>query len=257
MSAGRPIRTTWHEDSGVLAVQLDRPAGNILDAAMVASLRAMVREEAARPEVRAVLFSGAGAHFSFGASVEEHLPGTVATMLEGFHALFRELVALQRPLLAAVRGQCLGGGLELASFCQRVVATPTAKFGQPEIMLGVFAPVGSFVLPRRIGQSAADDLLLSGRIILADEALELGLVDVLAEDPVAELHAWSRRHLMTKSAASLGIATSAARYEFNQAFHLHIERLKRLYLADLMGLRDAEEGIRAFLEKRTPIWSHQ
>ncbi len=257
MKDGHPVRTTWHVDSGVLSVELDRPAGNILDAAMVASLRQVLREEAARPEVRAVLFSGVGDHFSFGASVEEHLPATVASMLDGFHALFRELTELRRPLLAAVRGQCLGGGLELASFCHRVVATPTAKLGQPEIMLGVFAPVGSFVLPRRIGQSAADDLLLTGRILLADEALDLGLVDALAEDPVAELLAWSRRHLETKSAASLGIATTAARYEFNEAFLEHIKRLERLYLADLMVLRDAEEGIRAFLEKRSPTWSHQ
>ena len=250
------VRVVPLEEGAVLQILLNQPKANIIDAEMVAALRRVVTGEASQPHIRAVIIEGEGSHFSFGASVEEHLPDNVAGMLGGFHGLFRDLEALHRPLLAAVRGQCLGGGLELASFCHRVFAAPSASLGQPEILLGVFAPMASFVLPRRIGQTAADDLLLSGRAVGAKEALTLGLVDELADDPTEAALTYARTHLLKKSAASLGVAVQAARYEFSRAFLTHIDYLETLYLERLMGLHDAEEGIRAFLEKRRPDWTH-
>jgi cyclohexa-1,5-dienecarbonyl-CoA hydratase len=256
MRVGESIRLIRHEEAGILEVVLDRPKGNILDAAMVGALRAALPEEAARGSVRALLFRGAGSHFSFGASVEEHRPDQVADMLHSFHGFFRDLLALRKPLLAAVQGQCLGGGLELAGFCQRVFAAPGAVLGQPEIILGVFAPVGSFVLPRRVGQAHADDLLLSGRSVDAGEALRMGLVDEVAEDPREAAMTWVRTHLLSKSAASLGIAVQGARFEYERAFLKHIDALEALYLDRLMKCRDAHEGIDAFLARRKPEWSH-
>lgn len=250
------VRVVPHEGGSVVQILLNQPKANIIDAEMVEALGRAVRDEASRPEVCAVIIEGEGTHFSFGASVEEHLPESVAGMLNGFHSLFRDLVALRRPLIAAVRGKCLGGGLELASFCHRVIAAPDASLGQPEILLGVFAPMASFVLPRRIGQAAADDLLLSGRAVSAAEALSLGLVDALADDPTEAALGYARKHLIKKSAASLGVAVEAARYEFDRAFLTHIDYLETLYLERLMKLHDAEEGIRAFLEKRRPTWTH-
>lgn len=256
MREAAPLRVSWIEEPGILQLTLDRPKGNILDSAMVAALRAAVREDAAQPQVRAVLFEGAGAHFSFGASVEEHKPDQVAAMLNSFHGLFRDLIEVRKPLLAAVRGQCLGGGLELAAFCQRIFATPEAKLGQPEIVLGVFAPVGSFVLPRRVGQAHADDLLLSGRTVGAEDALRMGLVDEIADDPTEAAITWVRTHLHAKSTAALGIAVEGARHEHDRAFLAHIDGLERLYLERLMKFRDAHEGIEAFLERRKPEWSN-
>lgn len=254
MSDGAPLRVCFHEEVGVLQVVLDQPKANIIDSAMVAALRSVVCDEAAQVQVRAVLFEGEGAHFSFGASVEEHLPDQVQDMLRGFHGLFRDLIALHKPLLAAVRGQCLGGGLELAAFCQRVFAAPEAMLGQPEIMLGVFAPVGSFVLPRRVGQAHADDLLLSGRSVDAAEALRMGLVDEVVDDPTAGALAWVDAHLRKKSVVSLAVAVEGARHEHDAAFLTHIEGLEALYLERLMKYRDAREGIEAFLERRRPEW---
>jgi len=250
------VRVVTQAEGAIVQILLNQPKANILDAEMVRGLRRAIQGEAAGPEVRAVIIEGEGSHFSFGASVEEHLPAGVAEMLRGFHGLFKDLVALRRPLIAAVRGQCLGGGLELAAFCHRLIASPHASLGQPEILLGVFAPLASFVLPRRMGQAAADDVLLSGRALDASEALALGLVDEIAEDPGEAALAYARRHLLKKSAASLGVAVEAARYEFNRAFLSHIDYLETLYLERLMGLHDAQEGIRAFLEKRPPHWTH-
>jgi cyclohexa-1,5-dienecarbonyl-CoA hydratase len=156
-----------------------------------------------------------------------------------------------------VRGQCLGGGLELAAFCHRVFAAPDATLGQPEVKLGVFAPVASLVLPLRIGQAAADDLLLTGRTVGGEEALALGLVDELAEDPAGAARAWHRARLRPLSAVALAFAARASRHQLDGALGEGLAHLERLYLEELMATRDAREGIEAFLERRSPTWSHR
>jgi cyclohexa-1,5-dienecarbonyl-CoA hydratase len=240
------------EEGRVLRLRLDAPPGNILDRALIGALRRAVGEAAKSPSLRALLISGAGANFSYGASIEEHLPDRVAPFLEEFHALFRDLIALSLPCVAAVRGLCLGGGLELAAFCQRVVAAPDSRFGQPEIELGVFAPVASLVLPWRLRGGASDDLLLTGRRIAAEEARVLGLVDALAADPEEQALAWIRAALLPKSASALRFAVQAARVHFHAAFLAQLDAIERLYLDRLMRTPDASEGVRAFLEKRKP-----
>ena len=254
MSAEGPLRVQW-EDGDVLRLVLDAAPGNVLDAAMVAAIRSAVREARSRT-TRAVVFEGAGKHFSFGASVQEHLPDQVRGMLRGFHGLFRDLIALQRPLLAAVRGQCLGGGLELAAFCHRAFARPDAVLGQPEIRLAVIAPAASIVLPRRIGQPAADHLLLSGATVTGQEAHDLGLVDEVCDEPTASALGYAAQSFGKTSIAALGMAVQAARTELHAAFLEHIDRLEAVYLDELMSLKDPEEGLRAFLEKRRPVWAH-
>ncbi|MCA9319566.1 MAG: enoyl-CoA hydratase/isomerase family protein, partial [Planctomycetes bacterium] len=160
----QPILTSSTYDEGsVLHLAFSKPKGNVIDRDLVAALDAAIAAAANAVEVRVILIEGLGKNFSYGASVEEHLPDQVASMLAGFHGLFRTMIKTSTPLLAVVRGHCLGGGLELAAFCHRVFAAPEAKLGQPEINLGVFAPVASAVLPYRCGQVVADDLLLSGR----------------------------------------------------------------------------------------------
>ena len=249
-----PIRAIW-EEGDVLRLVLDTPPGNVLDAAMVSALRDVVNGARSRP-TRAVILEGAGDHFSFGASIQEHLPGHVRSMLRGFHGLFRDLIALQRPLIAAVRGRCLGGGLELAAFCHRVFAHSAAVLGQPEIRLAVLAPAASIVLPRRVGQAAADHLLLTGATVDANEASRIGLVDEIEDDPSSAALAYAQRSFGTMSIPALALAVHAARSELHAAFLEHIDRLETLYLDELMALSDPEEGLRAFLEKRRPVWAH-
>ena len=145
--------TVTHDilDGGAIwRLRLNTPKANILDMDKVERLDALFQRAATERNLKAVLIEGVGPHFSFGASVEEHLPGRFETMIPGFHRLFERIFDAEVATLAAVRGQCLGGGLELVAFCNRVFAAPDAKLGQPEIMLGVFAPVASITLPDRV-----------------------------------------------------------------------------------------------------------
>ena len=147
--------------------------GNVIDTAMSRALTEAFREAALARDLKAILLEGDGPNFSYGASVQEHLPDRVAAMLRGFHGLFRALMAGAVPVLCAVRGRCLGGGLELAAFCNRIFAAPDAILGQPEIVLGVFPPIASLFLRERVGRGAAEDLVLSGRTIGAGRVTEV------------------------------------------------------------------------------------
>ena len=204
--------------------------------------------------MRGILIDASGAHFSFGASIEEHLPDRCAAMLAGFHRLILRLFASPVPVLVAIRGQCLGGGLELASAGHLLFAAPDAKFGQPEIQIGVFAPAASCLLPERIGLAAAEDLLLSGRSIGAEEASAIGLVTELADDPEGAALNYFDRHLAPKSASSLRFATRAARHGTIERVSAKLAAVETIYLEELMATQDAVEGLSAFIEKRPARW---
>ncbi len=249
------VRKTVLQDGALWSLELAGPPANVLDSSMVTELTALFEEAAATPGLKGVCLSGQGDHFSYGASVQEHSPEQVSGMLETFNQLFFAIHAAAIPVLAAVRGRCLGGGLELAAFCHRVFATPDAILGQPEIVLGVIAPAASALLPHRIGQRHTDDLCLSGRTLSGTEAHAMGLVDELAVDPAQAAEAWFSSHLAKHSASSLRFATRAARYGFGMRFERDIRELTKLYLDELMQTADAVEGISAFLEKRSPVWS--
>lgn len=255
--SGQSIRVETIAEGALLRVVLARPKANILDRSMMEALTTAFDRAGETAEVRAVLLDADGPHFSFGASVQEHTRESAPAMLGAFHALFRAIDAASLPVLAAVRGQCLGGALELASFCHRVFAAPDARLGQPEIVLGVFAPVAALVLPERMGRGAAEDLCLSGRAIDAAEALRLGLVDQMADDPGAAALAYAQSHLVPRSAASLRHAVRALRRPFTARFFEQLEILERRYLDELMTTADANEGIAAFLAKRPPSWSNR
>lgn len=249
-----PLEVERREDGRLVVLRLARPKANVLDGALIAALQRAVDEAAADPHVKALLLAAQGPHFSFGASVEEHLPGREAAMLAALHGLLRRLLGSHLPLLAAVRGQCLGGGLELVLPAHRIVAAPDARLGQPEIALGVIAPAASVLLPARVGHARADDLLLSGRSVTAEEALRLGLVDAVDADPEGAACAWVRTHLLPRSASSLRLAVAAARAALEARFAHEIEAQERLYLGRLMSTADAVEGLQAFLAKRPPVW---
>jgi cyclohexa-1,5-dienecarbonyl-CoA hydratase len=166
------------------------------------------------------------------------------------------MIVVPAPILVAVRGQCLGGGLEVALAGGPIFATPDAQLGQPELKLGVFAPAASVLLPYRINQTAAEDLLFSGRSVSGDEARALGLVFDISADPQAAALAYFENHLANKSAAALACALAAARGDMRAEIRRRIGEVERLYLDRLMKTRDANEGLAAFLAKRTPTWEN-
>ena len=258
MTDDRPstIRVEELEDGAVWRVALAAPKGNVIDARMTRDLTAVFERVEQAPRVAAVLLTAEGRDFSFGASVQEHLRDAAPDMLNGFHGLFRRIAAARVPLIAAIRGRCFGGGLELAAFAHRIWIAPDAQLGQPEIRLGVIAPVASALLPERIGMAAAFDLCTSGRTLTASEALSCGLADACADDPEAAALIWIRASLLPHSVSSLRFATQSVRDGFQLRFFAKLDRLERIYLDQLMATHDANEGLHAFLEKRPASWSH-
>jgi cyclohexa-1,5-dienecarbonyl-CoA hydratase len=252
--AEAPLRV-WRERDGHLArLRLSRPKANIVDAAMIAALdRAFAEAEGDAP-LRGVLLDAEGPNFSFGASVEEHLPATVEAMLRSLHALLLRMLAFPLPILVAVRGQCLGGGLEVASAGHLIFAAPGARLGQPEVQVGVFPPAASCLLPERIGRAAAEDLLFSGRSVDGNEALRLGLASAVADDPEAAALGYFDEHLGKRSGAVLRHGVAAVRADLVERVRSKLRDAEQRYLGGLMKTRDALEGLEAFMQKRPARW---
>jgi len=248
----------WLERGGrLLRLRLARPKANILDATMIAALREALDTHLDQPTLSGVLLDAEGPHFSFGASIEEHLPEQCADMLRAMHALIVRVFASPVPVLVAIRGQCLGGGLELAVSAHLLFAAPDARFGQPEIKLAVFAPAASCLLPERIARAHAEDLLFSGRRITAAEAQAIGLLNGVVDNPEAAALVYFDEYLMPLSASSLRLAVQAARAEAAARLTERLAAMEELYLSKLMASRDAVEGLQAFLEKRVASWEHR
>ena len=246
-------------DNRVARVALAAPKANILDRAMMAALTAAFEELGSRRDLAAIVLSAEGPHFSFGASVEEHLPGQIGETLSALHALLRRLVELPAPTIAAVRGQCLGGGFELVLACDLILAEETARLGSPEIELAVFPPAAAALLPVRIGASRAAEAVLTGASWTGKVAAEFGLVARTAPegDIESQLARWLETEFLPRSPAALRHATRAIRRPIHQALTEDLPEMERLYLEELMREPDATEGIRAFLEKRQPRWSQK
>ena len=206
-----PLQVWLDRDGGLLRLRLARPKANIIDAEMISALGSALGEHSGNARIAAVLLDAEGPHFSFGASVEEHLPDQCAGMLRALHALVVQMLEYPAPILVAVRGQCLGGGLEVACAGSQIFVHADASLGQPEIKLAVFAPAASCLLPERIGQTRAEDLLMSGRSISGEEAYRIGLANSVDEDPEAAALAWFDQHLATASASSVRFAIGAVR----------------------------------------------
>jgi cyclohexa-1,5-dienecarbonyl-CoA hydratase len=256
MTAGCGIRVSGGD--GLVRVTLARPPLNILTVGMMEALGAALEATARTPALRALVLAAEGRAFSAGVAIEDHQGDRLRPMLAAFHGLFRRLHALDCATVAVVQGPALGGGAELATFCDLVVASERATFGQPEIRVGVFPPVAALHYPRRIGPARTVQLLLSGRVLPASEAERIGLVDHVV--PAEELEAAAAAHvaaLTDKSAAVVRLTKRAVRTAAPGDFEAGLAALEALYLDDLMGTRDAEEGLRAFLEKRAPVWTHR
>ena len=251
---GTPLKV-WVERKGhLLRLRLARPKANIVDAEMIGALNDALADHLDHPALRAVLLDADGPHFSFGASVEEHLPEMCGEMIRAIHDVIFRIAASPVPVMVAIRGHCLGGGLEIAMAAHVICVAPDAILAQPEINIGVVAPAASCLLPERIGRAAAEDILISGRNVSGEEAKAIGLATIVADDPVSAAVDYFERHLEHKSASSLRHATRASRLGFIERLEERLEAVEQLYLDELMTTRDAVEGLEAFLEKRAPAW---
>ncbi|MGB7284892.1 MAG: enoyl-CoA hydratase/isomerase family protein [Candidatus Acidiferrum sp.] len=239
-------RTAW--------VTLNRPPLNILDIPMMQVLDAALKR--VLPKCDFLVFQGAGPKaFSAGAEVADHTPERVGKMLAAFHAVFRRLANADCLKIALVHGHCLGGGMELATFCDFVIAGESAQFGQPEIKLGCFPPVAMITLPQLIGFRAASDLILTGRQIGAAEAQRLGLITrVVPDGQLLTIADGSLEELRALSPSVIQLTRRTLWKLHAGNFSKRLAAVERIYLSKLMKSADAREGIRAFLEKREPSW---
>ena len=244
----------------VARITFARPPLNIFTIAMMREVDAALTACMIMHDVVAVVFDSAEGSraFSAGVSVEEHQPETVYQMLESFHGVFRTMEQLAKPTIALVSGAALGGGCELVAGCDIVICDERAKFGQPEIKLGVFPPVAAILLPRVIGERRGRELLLTGEIFDAREAAQLGLVShvVKAEQLEAKLQETLAR-LRELSAPALEMTRRAMDAARGRPFLDALERVEDIYLNELMKTEDAHEGVRAFMEKRKPEWRNK
>ena len=241
-------------------IALARPPLNVLNIAMMREVNAALDECSHTRELVAVVFE-AGASlraFSAGVAIEEHVAETIYQMLQTFHDIFRTLEDLALPAVALVDGAALGGGCELVAACDIVIATERARFGQPEIKLGVFPPVAALLLPRIIGERRARELVLTGELFDASEALRLGLVNYLV--PSAQL-ALKAEEILSRlrelSTPALQLTRRALDIGRGFSFREMLDRVENLYLNELMKTEDANEGVRAFMEKRKPAWRNR
>lgn len=222
---------------------------------MMEELADAIADAETRAEIAVILFTGGEKSFSAGVDVAAHAPHQVGEMLTKFHAIFRMLVGSRKVLVAAVNGNCLGGGAELAMMCDIVVTSESATWGFPEIRLGCFPPVAATALAALVGQKRAAELILTGCNFDGREALALGLANAAVpggkvEAKVDEL--LGRLRLL--SAAALA-ATKKAIYTWDSMhFDKGLARAEKIYLEELMQTKDAQEGVQAFLEKREPRW---
>lgn len=247
-------KVRFADADGIIRVTLADAPLNILDIEMLTDLRDALRRADNDRHLLVIDADGEKA-FSAGASVQDHMGERIDAMLGTFHDCFRLLHRLEVPTVALVKGAALGGGCELALACDFVLASNHAKFGQPEINLGVFPPVAAWQLSRQVPPRRGLELLLTGAPVDAATALSLGMVNAVfpSDGFESETKRWIEQ-LTRQSASSLRFAKRAFRLASVDDFEDKLARVERLYLKDLMRTADAAEGLQAFIEKRKPVW---
>ena len=232
-------------------ITLARPPLNVLNIAMMQEIGQALDDLVSERELVAIVFDA-------GVAAEEHVEETIYQMLETFHAIFRSLAQLAKPSIAVVDGAALGGGCELVAGCDIVIASDRARFGQPEIKLGVFPPVACVLLPLIIGDKRARELILTGDLIDASEAARLGLVNyVVPGDRLEQKTQEILSKLREFSGASLEATRRALDLGRGRSLDSVLAEVEDMYLHELMKTEDANEGVKAFIEKRKPVWRNR
>jgi cyclohexa-1,5-dienecarbonyl-CoA hydratase len=245
-------------DGGVATVTLDHPPLNVLTRAVLARLRDALTGLAEERELRALVLLAEGRHFSAGADVGEHLPPTYREMIPEFVDTIDALAAFPLPVIAGVRGRCLGGGFELVQAADVIVAGEGASFGQPEIWLAVTAPAACALLPRRTSRGLAAEILFTGDAIPAARALAAGIVQLVVADERVDAEAVAvAQRCARHSAAALRLTKQTLRATDGRPTAEALRAAGAIYVEELMRTEDAVEGLGAFVDKRPPAWKHR
>ncbi len=250
------IRITPEFNGALVRLIVDKPKGNVFTRAVMIELDEALTKAQADANVKLITLEGAGPHFSFGASVEEHVKAQIPQALAALRKLTLNIAGSKVPVAACVQGVCLGGAFEVVLACHFVFAAPDSRMGLPEIKLGVFPPVACALLVKKFGQAIADRMILSGEELTGEQLRNLGLVHHVypAGELATEVQAWFKRTLAGYSASSLRHATAASREPLMKCLEERMIAHEKAYVEGLMSTHDANEGIAAFLEKRNPAW---
>jgi|CXWL01.1.fsa_nt_gi cyclohexa-1,5-dienecarbonyl-CoA hydratase len=242
---------------GVATVTMNRPPLNVLHNPMMDEFNRVLETTLADKNLAALVLRATGKAFSAGVDVSDHSADKVGDMIRLFHGIFRKLAATDVLTIAAVQGAALGGGCELACFCDIVLASERAKFGQPEVQVGVFPPVAACVFPPQVGIKKAIELNALGATIDGKEAHRIGLVNQVF--PVEEFDNKVTEYLAGIKKLSrpvVRLAKRATSFVVREQMLKQLDETEAMYLDELMKLHDAHEGIAAFMEKRPPVWKH-
>jgi len=241
------------------SITIDRPPLNVLDFALLRELDEVLTSCAQLPAVDIVVLRGAGVRaFSAGVDIKEHTREKVSEMLDIVHGVMRKLLALPQVTVALVRGACLGGGCELASCCDFILASEESVFATPEILVGCYPPLALARFSALIGYHRAAEMILTGRTVSAQEAARIGLINRAL--PAAQLEGGLEtllEELLGKSGAVLRLTVKGLRELSLIGFSQALRRSEEIYRRVLLPTEDVEEGVQAFLAKRKPRWSHK
>ena len=246
----------YENKNKVVKITLNVPPSNWLTIAMMKEINEVLVEVKKDPSVQLLIFDHAGEKaFCDGVDVADHTADKVTEMIEVFHRMFRLMAEMDVTTVAVVNGRSLGGGCELMSFCDIVIASERSRIGQPEIAVGVFPPVAAAWFPKIIGLKKTYELLLTGKIISAKEAEAIGLVNVVL--PVENFKEGVDKFLadfLNKSRPVAMWTRRAIKAGLNVDFLEALKTSEMIYLHGLMATEDAKEGIAAFMEKRKAVW---
>lgn len=250
------VRTISECNGSLFRLVVDKPKGNVFTRAVMLELDEALTQAQRDANVKLITLEGAGPHFSFGASVEEHVREQIPQALAALRKLTLTIAGSKVPVAACVQGVCLGGAFEVVLACHFTFAAPDARMGLPEIKLGVFPPVACALLAKKFGQAIADRMILSGEELTGEQLRNFGLVHHVypAAELTAEVQAWFKRTLGMYSASSIRHATQAAREPLMKCLEERLIAHEKTYIEQLMATHDANEGIAAFLEKRNAAW---
>ncbi len=243
---------------GVAFLTLNRAPLNVLNIEMMEEINTYLEGLKKERSQKLLVIQAMGKAFSAGVDVGEHIGDLVYKMIEVFHKMFRLMDQLKVPSIAVVNGSALGGGCELALYCDMVIATERAKFGQPEIQVGVFPPIAALIFPRMIGRKKALELILSGDVISVQEALSLGLVNKIVPEASLAQEVNGFIEKFTKlSGIMLKLTKEAALAGLNDDMDKGLTAIEKIYIDKAMKTHDDIEGLKAFLEKRNPTWKDE
>ena len=240
-------------------ITLNSPPYNVINISMMNEINTALLEIENNSESHFVVFRGAGDKmFSAGVDVLDHAEDKVEEMLSKFHDIFRLLYKWDKISISVVHAPAIGGGCELAAFCDFVIAAESSYFSQPEIDVGCYPPIAAAAFPRIAGPKIAMDIVLTGRKLSAKEAQEFGLITrVVPDDKLEESLSELLATLKGKSRSVLSLAKKALRAGTEWEFNLALTKAEDIYIDELLKTEDVKEGLSSFAEKRKPEWKHK